>query len=174
VLRIFRKTPVRLYVGSITVHPRSDFKRHFEGGLLGGATLDSALAQRVQEFFALPRASDADVINESDIGVDVILESYSCGGWADVSSSALSFPIFWRSKVRLEARVYHLKTGKVKANLHVTQRIAWGEHVASLFSWKVYLGITSATSRKRLEQLLEVACLSLKRRVERSAGVAEA
>jgi hypothetical protein len=172
VLRFFHKTPTRLYLGSLTVLPRKDFKRHFEGGFMGGATLDNALNQRLLNIFALPKATDAAAITEGDIAVDVVLESYSRGGLADFSSPTLNFPLFWRPKVRLGARLYYLKTGNERAKLHVTHRIAWGEYIASLLSWKVYLGIASPTSRKRLEDLLEVACLSLKRRVERSVGVA--
>ena len=165
-LKFFRKSPAQLYVGTLTVLPRKDFLRHFEGGFLSGAQMDHVLTERLLVIFAFPKAADLSAPKDDDVAIDVVLESYSRGGWAEVSGGALELPLLWRPKVRLGARLYYLKTGKSKAKVNVTQSVGWGEYLATLLHWKVYLGLSSPSTRQRLEQLLDLAALQLKARIE--------
>jgi hypothetical protein len=164
----FRKTKHSLYVGSLSVQPRTDFLRHLEGSVFGGANLDSALQQQLLDVFAMPRAIEVLNPQESDLAVDVVVENYSRGGSGEVSTTSLYLPLLWRPKVRIGARIYYIRTGKHRASAKVTQRMGWGEYISSLLHWKVYFGLSSPASRRRLEQLLAQAAVELKAKIERA------
>ena len=164
----FRSTPVKLYVGELAVQPRKDFLRHLEGGAFNGAVLDEALEQRLIEIFPYPRASAVLQPQGNDVAVDVVVEGYSRGGSGELSAPSFYLPFLWRPKVRIGARLYYLKSGKKRASAKVTRRMGWGEYLATLLHWKVYLGITSPASKQRLEELLGQAAAELRLKIENS------
>jgi len=165
VLPFFRKHPVKLHLSEVRVLPRKDFLRHLEGGFFGKAP-DNRLAAELKDVFAYPFAADVPAPSDKDFAIDVAIEGHSRGGWGDLSGGDLAFPIVWRPKVRISARVYNLKSGQNQAVLRVVERMSWSEYLSLLGSWRVQLGLRAPADRQRMLRLVQTAGYRLKSKIE--------
>ncbi|MES2946428.1 MAG: hypothetical protein V4772_26470 [Pseudomonadota bacterium] len=146
--------------------PRKDFARHFEGLPVSSQGLNRALHARLEEMFHWPAKATNQNPSSTDLAIDILVQSYSKGGFADLSLDVLPAPLLWRPKVCIAARIYHLQSGHKKAEVVVTQKMPWREYFGMLTNWKVFAGFAQPANRARLEQLLVLACQRLVTRVE--------
>lgn len=149
--------------------PRRDFLRHFEGGSFSGANLPTDFLDELSALLPYPSISELTMTDGSEVAVDVAIESHSRGGWADFAGGELSFPLLWRPKLRLRARLYAVKTGEQRKVIRIVQRMSWLDYLSSLLSWKVYLGLSSPATNSTLIKLLRGAGQQLKKKIEAAA-----
>ncbi|RUR67331.1 hypothetical protein EJP67_09685 [Variovorax guangxiensis] len=164
-LPFFRKHPVKLHLSEVRVLPRKDFLRHLEGGFFG-KTPDNRLAAELKDVFAYPPAANVSVPGDQDVAIDVAVEGHSRGGWGDFSGGDLAFPIVWRPKVRISARVYNMKSGQSRTLLRVVERMSWNEYFSLLGSWRVQLGLGAPANQQRMLKLVQTAGHKLKSKIE--------
>lgn len=100
---------------------------------------------------------------------DVALQDYRYGSATDLSLGAVGFPMFWRPRIRLAARLYHLQSKQPKATFSVTERMPWSVYLNRVLSWRVFVGLEHLGRRSDLEQLLRQATEKLVKRVRESA-----
>lgn len=162
----FRKTPIRLHLGEVRVMPRKDFLRHLEGGYFGGRKPDDSWVDVLAQVFDYPPATGTAVPGDDDFAVDIAIEGHRHGGWTDVSG----FPVGWRPKVRLSARIHHMKSGKQRAVIRAVECMSWDEFFALSGRWKVQLGLGNPADKLRLRELVQAAGRTLKAKVENAVS----
>ena len=160
--RLLRRESARLFLGTLAVAPRGDFVRHLEDlPLLAPAPLERALLAKLVELICVPPVSAADPLRPSDLAFDVVVQGYQFGGSMDVALGSHGFPMFWRPKVRVAARLFYAQSNKTKAVFTVTERMPWSAYMSRVLSWKVMLGLARPSTRSDLERLLEGASQKL-------------
>jgi hypothetical protein len=168
--RFFRSKPRRLYVGTLGVAAPPNITRQFEEFVfMEPADLDLVLLGGLNGIFSSPAAGTVEAPLPSDLAYDVALRSYRFGGVADPTLGLLQVPLAWRPRIRLDARLYYLKTNKTKATFSVTQRMPWAEYLVRVLSPRVLMGWERLGRRSDLERLLHRACQRLKARIEAAA-----
>lgn len=163
----FRKTPIKLYIGSLEVASRSDLLRHLEVGSSKRTTLEESFQEILQAVFPYTKTTSLITPQTNDVAVDIVVDAYSWGGSGEIYASPFCLPLMWRPKVRMSASLSRMKTGEKIAHIKATARLGWSEYLSSLLRWKVIFSLSSPTSQNRLEQLLLQAALALKAKIEK-------
>lgn len=148
----------RLFLGTVGVATDRKLARCRER-LVGGSpsALDRALLVELEELLDFPRAVAVEVPRSTDLAFDVVLDAYRFGNATDLSLGAADLPMYWRSKVRLSARLYGLQSNQTKATLRVTQKMPWLTFFSRVLSWRVLLGLEQPSRRSELQALLRQA-----------------
>ena len=102
-------------------------------------------------------ARTVEVPQSTDMAFDVIVQGYRFGSATDFSLGTAGLPMYWRPKVRLGARLYHLQSNKTKTTFHVTEKMPWSAYLNRALSWRVLLGLERPGRRSDLESLLRQA-----------------
>lgn len=166
--KIFSTTETRLFLGRVAVMPRRDLARFLEGfGASRAASISSVIQEQVEEVFALPCAADERSPRDCDIGVDIVVQGYQCGGAADLHLGVGGVPFFWRPKVRVAARLFYLQSNKTKRVIRVARGMTWRAYLSRLFSWKVMLGMQVPAGTTDMRLLLKAACEDLNAKVRK-------
>jgi hypothetical protein len=163
---LMKREPPRVFVGSLSI-ASGNLVRHLES--LPGTpppALDRALLIKLAELLPLPKVEAVDTPRSTDMAVDVAVQGYRSGSATDFSLGALGFPLYWRPRVRLAARLYHLRSKQLKATFQVTQRMPWSMYLNRVLSWRVLAGLEHPARRNDLEQLLRQATEKLVTRVQ--------
>lgn len=167
--RLMKRVPPRIFVGALSI-ASDDLIRHLEG--LSGTqppALDRGLLAALAELLPLPRAESVDIPLETDLAIDVAVQGYRSGSATDFSLGAIGLPLFWRPRVRLAARLYHLRSRQPKSTFQVTQRMPWSMYLSRILSWRVLAGLEHPARRDDLELLLRQATERLVTRVQGAA-----
>ncbi|WP_370977852.1 hypothetical protein [Agaribacterium sp. ZY112] len=160
--RFFKKKKFSLYLGSLAVAPRSDFRRHFdEWSAFGKEDLDSSLRAQLIEIFELPLASTISQPTDTDLALDVVVPEFQSGDILDVALGDMGFPLAWRPKVDVAARIYKLDTGKTIHTASVTAKLGWKQYFSRLFTWRAFIRLKPMFDSSDLNLLLQRACLEL-------------
>ncbi len=165
-----RHEPARLFLGTLSVATGGNLVRHLES-LTGGTppALDQALFVELAELISFPMAAAVEVPQSTDLAFDVALQCYQFGSATDLSLGTAGLPLYWRPKVRLAARLYHLETNKTRTTFHVTQKMPWSAYLNRALSWRVLLGLERPARRVDLENLLRQASERLTARLRDAA-----
>ena len=166
--RLTKGESPRLFVGTLSV-ASGDIVRHLEG--LGGTpppALDRALLVELSELLHLPKADTVDTPLATDMAFDVALQDYRFGSATDFSLDTVGLPMYWRPRIRLAARLYHLQSRQLKSTFRVTERMPWSKYLNRLLSWRVLVGLEHPARRGDLEELLRHAAQRLVKRVRES------
>ncbi len=160
--RFLKREKPRVFLGALAVVPRKDLKRYLDQwGLFQNESFDSSLRATLEEIFALPPASEITAPTSTDLGLDVLIPSFQSGDYWDVSLGEIGLPVFWRPKVTVVCRLYHLKSDKTKRTFSVTQKMPWGEFISRQFTWRAFFRFRPTFDAEDMKRLLYVACHSL-------------
>ena len=166
---LMKREPPRVFVGNLSI-ASGNLVRHLEA-LSGTASpaLERALLMELAELLPLPKVETLDKPLATDMAVDVVVQGYRSGSAADLSLGAVGLPLYWRPRVRLAARLYHLRSRQPKATFQVTQPMPWSLYLSRVLSWRVLAGLELPARRNDLEQLLRQATARLVTRVQGAA-----
>lgn len=160
--KFLKREKPRVFLGTLAVVPRKDMKRYLDQwGLLQNESFDGSLRASLEEIFALPPASEITAPTSADLGLDVLIPSFQSGGYWNVSLGEFDLPVFWRPKVTVACRLYHLKSGKTKRTFSVTQKMPWGEFLRRQLTWQAIFRFHPTFDAEDMKRLLYVACQSL-------------
>jgi hypothetical protein len=162
---LMKREPPRVFVGRLSI-ASGNLVRNLEG--LSGTTppaLDRALLVELAELIPLPKVETVDTPLATDMAFDVAVQGYRSGSATDFSLGDAGLPLYWRPRVRLAARLYHLRSKQPKATFQVTQRMPWSMYLSRVLSWRVLAGLEHPARRSDLEQLLRQATERLVTRV---------
>ena len=160
--RLFRKERSRVFLGSITVAPRTDLKRFLdEPGWFGDSKLDVGLRNSLEELFALPPAADVEHPEDKDLGVDILVTNFQMGEAFFIGLGRYGMPVFWRPKVTVSSRLFYLRSGETKAAFSVTEKVKWRHFIKRLFNPRTWLWTGSMFDEQDLDHLLQNACHKL-------------
>lgn len=159
-----------IYLGRIAVVPRKGLKAWVENTLLGEEVQgESGLYEQLREIFALAPAETAEILNESDLCLDVALAGRSSGAALELDLGRFAFLALWRPKIELRARLTKPVSGKAVKNFAITERPSWREYLwrrAFLFGL-LFGGI--GFDQRNMEMLLNRASLRLLKAVAKAA-----
>ncbi|MET1080697.1 MAG: hypothetical protein ABWY06_22020 [Pseudomonas sp.] len=165
--RIRKRPKPRVYLGTLTVLPRSDFKRHFEGGgFVSGQPLEAPLRLRLEEIFNLPLARECEHPGATDLAVDLVVVGFQTG--TNLALWELGVPLLWRPKIELAARVYRLGDGETTYLTQVVTKQPWREYRARLLTVRSILGLRPLFDAEDMAALLSKACLQMLPRLIRA------
>jgi hypothetical protein len=160
--RFIKRTKANLYLGNLAVAPRSDFKRNLdEWALFGKEDLDSSIRQELENIFELPLASSISDPQKTDLGLDVVIPKFQSGDILDVSLGEIGFPLIWRPKIEVGARIYSLESGKTIHTATVTAKLGWKAYLSRLFSWRAFFRFKPMFDSSDMNILLQKACMEL-------------
>ena len=160
--RFLKKNKPRVFLGKLSVAPRTDIKQHLEDwSWQPQENLGIHLQSSLENIFTLPMASDAKSITKQDIAIDVIVQKYQSGDFFSAHGGGFSFPVFWRPNVTVSARLYYLKSKKVKSTYTIKEKYPWGGYLEKLLQPQAFLGLQPSFNSKDLEHLLDQACYKL-------------
>lgn len=164
--KLLKPKPTRLFLGTLGVATGGNLIRHFESPPGGTPTaMDRALLVELAELLSYPTAATVEAPQSTDMAVDVVLQGYRLGSATDLSLGTAGLPMYWRPKVRLAARLYHLQSNKTKTTFRVTQKMPWSAFLNRALSWRVLLGLEQPGRRSDLEGLLRQASKKLTARL---------
>ena len=166
---LLKREPPRVLVGNLGI-TSGNLLRHLEG-LSGIAppAFERALLIELAEMLPLPKVETLDNPLATDMALDVVVQGLRSGSATDLSLGAVGLPLYWRPKVRLAARLYHLRSRQPKATFQVTQRMPWSVYLSRVLSWRVLAGLELPARRTDLEQLLRQATTRLLTQVQGAA-----
>ena len=159
--RFLRRNKPRVFLGTLAVVPRTDFKKIDEWGLLENANLDIELKASLVDIFSLPLASQATDPKSTDLVLDVIISNYQSGDAWSVDLGEMGFPIFWRPKVEVRSRLYYLKTNKIKHVFSAKYKMKWSSFISRLFTWRSFFRFKPLFDKTDMELLVYQACDNL-------------
>ena len=159
--KLLKKKKPRVFLGTLAVVPRTDFKKIDEWGIFKKEDVDSELRKSLEEIFNLPMASEIDNPLKNDLVLDVIIPKYQLGGAWDVELGVFGFPIFWRPKVEIKSRLYNLKSKKTKKVFSATEKLNWGAYWSRFFSWRGLFRFRPLFDKDDMNQLMYKACHKL-------------
>jgi hypothetical protein len=168
--RLFKKEPPRIFLGTLAVAPRSDFKSSIEQWTIFNRNtedFDEGLRRSLEEIFTLPLARDVSDPKSSDLVLDVVVPDFQGGElMLDVLALIIPFAAIWRPRVKIASRLYYLKSQKTKKKFLVTQKMGIGEYLGRACSWRGFFRFKPLFDGKDLDQLTSLACYELLQRVK--------
>lgn len=167
--RLFKNEPARIFLGTLAVAPRSDFKTSIEQWTWSGLIskdLDEGLQKSLDEIFTFPLATGVVDPQPSDLVIDVIIPDFQGGEF--IAGDIIFLPLIsmWRPKVKIASRLYSLKTKKTKKKFLVTQKMSISEYLNRVFSFRGLLRFKPLFDEKDLDQLTSKACYQLLQKVK--------
>ncbi len=161
--RIFKKEKPRLWLGVVAVAPRSDLGRHLDEWNIFAQRedLDTSIRQTLESIFDLPHASNAQDPKNNDYALDIVVPKFQSGDAWDVSLGDLGFPLIWRPKIEIGARLVNLKSGKTVYTTMVKAKLKWRSYFARLFTLRTILRFKPMFDSNDMNHLLQEACISL-------------
>jgi len=155
--KFLKKEKPRVFLGTLSVVPRTDFKKIDEWGIFHREDIDTEFRHSLKEIFSLPPASDVNVPLKSDLVLDVVISQFQSGGAWNIDI----VPVFWRPKILIKSRLYSLKTKKTKSVFSVTEKLKWNIFFNRIFSWRGILHFRPVFDKKDMNFLLYKACHKL-------------
>jgi len=155
--KFLKKEKPRVFLGSLSVVPRTDFKKIDEWGIFHKEDIDAEFRHSLKEIFSLPPASEVNVPLKTDLVLDVVISQFQSG---DIWSIDI-IPVLWRPKVEIKSRLYSLKTKKTKSVFSVTEKLKWNTFFNRILSWRCLLRFRPVFDTKDMNCLLYRACHKL-------------
>jgi hypothetical protein len=150
----------RIFLGELVVVPRAGFKAELED-----EGLDTSIRDALLEIFALPPLGGRSAPLPSDLGLDVYIPSFQGGGALGANLTDLGIPVFflffWRPKVTVTCRLYHLQSRRTKRVLSATKKMPWREFFGRIFIPRLSFASRPAISAEDMNRLVNLACHAL-------------
>lgn len=164
------KSRPRVFLGTLAVVPREDIKWVLED-MFGdpGSEIEGFLHDQLEEIFALPQASTADPVLESDLCIDVYIPGFHSGSADMLQVTHWHVPLFWRPKIELRARLYRLHDRKLIKTFMVTEKPTLREFWSAALSWRSVFGSGEAFDEKDLAYLLNRGAVRLLQKIVKVA-----
>lgn len=158
-----------MFLGSLAVAPRDDFKRWFESKIRYGVSdMDAAMRQSLQEVFPLPSIDSVTEHQDGDLVLDVVVLHFQSGSTFVLDSGVPFLPIFWRPRVEVKSRLYKLKTGETVQTFAAKQKMPWREFTSRSLNPELAFGISQPFDSNDLKVLLYKACLKLLEKMDKA------
>lgn len=167
--RFFKRQKPRVFLGTLSVVSRTDIKRHIDQWGAGhNVNLDDPLHATLREIFALPLACEVSDPATSDLGLDVRIPDFQLGDYWDIALGEIGLPVFWRPKITVACRLYHLQTQKTERSFSVTQKMPWGVFLGRMFTWRALVRWRPPFDADDMNRLLYLACHRLLDKLRKS------
>jgi len=154
-----KKEKPRIFLGTLSVLPRTGFKKFLESGFYSEQDIDLELRKSLEDIFTLPLASEVLNPLKTDLVLDVYVPNFQQGLGGDAELGILGgFTFFWRPKVNVKARLFNLQTKKTEHVFSSTEVITGWRFINGVMSLKYYFGLKPPFSKNDMNELLYKAC----------------
>ena len=123
--------------------------------------LEFTLNNKVIELISLPSVTAIDSPKSSDLAIDIAVPEYATGNWGHASFGDIGFPLFWRPKINIEARLFELESDKTISTFSVKQKMPWLYYFSRIFTLKSYFRVQSPFEPEDFEYVLSLGLLHL-------------
>lgn len=161
----FRKPCIPVYLGEVTIAPRSNFKRLLEFGWESNST-DEELRKWILELLEIPLFED-NATPENGYIMDVIVTKYQCGSDAGMWSEPL-LPLFWRPSVTIGGRL-RTRDGKVLCTCQAKKSMPWRQFILNTMNPLNWYRPRSAVNVNDMKMLLAQSLLEVLDVVKKAA-----
>ena len=161
-----KKEKPRVFLGSLSVVPRTSIKKIDKWAFYKEENIDSELRKILEEIFSLPPVSEAIDPLKTDLVLDIVIPKYQLGfgGIADIG--LIEFPLFWRPKVQVKARLYNLQSKKTKHVFSSTTVISGWKFFNGVFSFRNLFGFHPAFTKTDMNYLLYNTCSNILQQIQ--------
>ncbi|MER2494895.1 hypothetical protein ABS858_02205 [Vibrio neptunius] len=157
----FKSDKPNVYLGSLAVVSEDNLSKIESFFSFSGSSLQDHMRCKLEDIFCLTSITSIQETKPSDIGLDVVIVTLHGGDAFAIGWGTGSIPIFWRPKIKLVSRLYHLKSGKTIKTFKVSQSTTWREFASKLFSIRGLFRFGSLYNNQDMEVLLYQASLKL-------------
>jgi hypothetical protein len=133
--------------------------------------LEVGLKKLLEETFAFQPLGERQVVNSTDLVLDVFVSNYSGGEFDSFSSPEFFMPILWRPRVELKARVTSISTGKVATIQRAKVKMKWGVYFSRVFSYRGVLRFRPLFDIGDLEPLFFQVALQILLKIKKAINV---
>lgn len=167
--KILKPSKPRVFMASLVVVPRSEWKRSDEWGLFKSEKLDDETRERLESIFSLlPPANSVQDLNDNDLGLDVLVPMVQGAELTSTMTHPYAFPILWRPKIQIKSRLFYLKSQRTKQTFLITEKMPRKEYIAGILSLRAFFRYKPIFVAKDLEPMLFRACEKLMKRMVKS------
>ena len=148
--RFFKKDRPRIFLGNLSVVPRTGFKSSFEQwNLFNRSTedFDEKIRKSLEEIFTFPLAENISEPNPSDLVIDVMVPDFQGGQFL-----LDDIPLFWHPKV--------------KKKFMITKKMTLRNYLDRAFSLRGFIRLKPLFDSKDIDYLTSEACHELLLRVK--------
>ncbi|NRF16391.1 hypothetical protein [Vibrio coralliilyticus] len=164
----FKSDKPNVYLGSLAVVSEDHFSKIESFFSFSDSALQDHMRRKLEEVFCLSSKPSIQETKPTDIGLDVVIVTLHGGDAFAIEWGPSGIPVFWRPKIKLVSRLYHLKSGKTIKTFKVSQSITWIEFTSKLFSLRGLFRFGSLYNNQDMELLLYQASLKLLDKMRKS------
>jgi len=158
----FNKEKPRLYLDSVMVIPRNEWKTFDEWNWIKRKEdFEQNARQKLEMLFDFPHVSTAENTGKKDIALEVALLKIQGGEFNALDFGIGAIPIFWRPKVSLKARLYRIESGKTVSTFSVTEKTSWKYYLLRVISLRGIFRYKPLFDQQDIDTLLHKACTRL-------------
>ncbi len=131
-----KKTKSNIYIGDITVVPRSGLKKGISDlapSLTGPS--DNVVEDTLCQLLDLPPKPPGVSATASDLALDVIVPEYDFGEFMLFNVGAFNVPFIWKPHITITGRLYEIGSGATiyaATVKHTVSWLSWGKTIFSL------------------------------------------
>ena len=156
------KEKPRVFLGTILVNDKPNVKRLWgDKGWTPDEDMQHAFHKQLSDIFALAPMTVKANHGLNDLGLDIGLQGIDQG----MSLRFRWFPIIWRPRIHLQARLFNIQTQQEMASFEITENAQWKE-VATRYDWifddlffgkKELIVLINRASTKLLQKVVKAA-----------------
>ncbi len=150
-----------MFLNAIKVVPRSDFGTVDKWMYNEYDGLEFKLLNKLVELISLPPVTAIDSPKPSDLAIDIAVPEYVTGDWGHASFGDVGFPLFFRPRIEIEARLFEIEADKTLSTFSVMQKMPWLYYFARIFTLRSYLSMRSPFEPEDFEHVLSLGLLNL-------------
>lgn len=161
------KSKSNIFIGSITIAPGLGICRYLEKSVWNPEyNIETELQKYLAELFYFPEAPTKENVQLNDFGLDIHISDFSTGEGFFVEY----FPLIWKPKVELHAKLYNLSSGETLETIIVTEEASLREYLARALEWKALFNISETFTTDDMKVLVGRGSVRLLRKIYASAA----
>ncbi len=157
--KLYRREKKKVYLGRLVVAPRGKFETWDSWGLFKSEDLEGEIRSKLEGLFSLPTIDERSEPKKSDLALEVVVLKLQGGEFefADLGSLG-GFPVFWRPKIEVAARLYNIESGKTHASSKAKEKMPWSQYLSGVLSFRGLFRYKPIFGVSEIEPLLYRAC----------------
>lgn len=148
-------------MNSIKVIPKSDLSFVEKWVYNELENLDATLRDRLAELITLPHISTVREAEADDLAIDIVVPKYGTGDWGHASIGDIGFPLFWRPRIKIAARIFEVHTDKTVSTYSLVQKMPWPYYFGRIFRLASWFSIRSGFKPEDFEYMLTMGLMRL-------------
>ena len=170
ITKIFRKwrKPARLFLVSLVVAPQNRNRSLDMLAILEKDDYEQRVRASFEEVVSLPKVTQRVDNLPTDLGLEIIVVGLRGGMLASLEAGEFIFPIFWRPRVHIKARLSNLENGSTVNSFSGVEKMPWLRFLNSAFRPSTIFGFRATVDSEYIEYMALKCLISVLQRVKSS------